>query len=421
MSVIYNISNKMAVLEESNNSQKIALGCFVALVSSALQSLGIVLQRKSHLLVPQDGHGIIYSQHNLNKKKRNMWVCGFFLFIITNILGSLIQITTLPLILLSPLQSIGLIFNSVFGCMLLPDEIFTVKLMVGTVVIFIGAFLVAYNGNFEQTPENGGLEFKIDLLIKKITATSFLMWFVGTFVIVGTLLTVNAWLKWRANNLGKISRRRKMKIRRRIKFIRGINYGIVSGTLTAHTFLFAKSLVDLVIDIITAGDHRVWKILREFNFAPLTLTLLMLAIIAFQLISFNLGLSQVSTAVLYPLCFLVFNFISLINDLTFNSLLKDNLITFKQLLLIVVGLVAVLIGVLIISRHSTESDVKRKSIVESYRSDHQYSLHDLIGSPGYGSTESESGILKKQSPLEFEHDNLLSLISYGSKTLDDQV
>lgn len=119
----------------SESVSSILLGCGVAVVSSALQSLGITLQRKSHLLpihITEDGGdgGItdessqssdsnddnINIYHKNYKLKKNMWLFGFFLFIISNILGSLIQITTLPLIILSPLQSIGLIFNSLLSC-----------------------------------------------------------------------------------------------------------------------------------------------------------------------------------------------------------------------------------------------------------------------------------------------------------------
>ena len=80
------------------------------------------------------------------------------LFIIANVLGSIIQISTLPLIILSPLQSIGLIFNSILSCLLLPGDHFTNKLWVGTGIISLGAIIIAYNGNVNSTPSNSPLK-----------------------------------------------------------------------------------------------------------------------------------------------------------------------------------------------------------------------------------------------------------------------
>ena len=80
------------------------------------------------------------------------------LFIIANVLGSIIQISTLPLIILSPLQSIGLIFNSILSCLLLPGDHFTNKLWVGTGIISLGAIIIAYNGNVNSTPSNSLLK-----------------------------------------------------------------------------------------------------------------------------------------------------------------------------------------------------------------------------------------------------------------------
>lgn len=82
----------------------------------------------------------------------------------------MVQLTTLPLIILSPLQSIGLIFNSIFSCMLLPGEHFTVKLAVGTLVIAIGAFIIAYTGGAStQPPPEMGTDERLKLMLEKFS------------------------------------------------------------------------------------------------------------------------------------------------------------------------------------------------------------------------------------------------------------
>lgn len=340
----------------------IVVGCSVAVVSSAIQSLGITLQRKSHLLPihiteegplddeelrPQDYH------HNVYKRKKNMWLLGFFLFIVSNILGSLIQITTLPLIILSPLQSIGLIFNSLLSCALLPGEVFTWKLGVGTIVISVGAFIIAYNGNATAPPPelNEDVNKRFALILTKLSRPWFLVWFVGTFMIIGVLLLCNWVLTCRKDHLNK-----KLEIRQsrsiirhitKLQFIKGINFGLISGTLTAHTFLFAKSLVDVIFQTIVNESHSLQNITK--NLTPYFLLFVMLAIVGCQLTAFNLGLAQISTAILYPLCFLVYNLINLINDLMFNDLIQKHIMTWGQLLWVGVGLTSVLWGVILIS------------------------------------------------------------------------
>ena len=127
--------------------------------------------------------------------KRNMWLFGFLLFIIANVFGSLIQITTLPLLILSPLQSIGLIFNSIFSCMLLPGEKYTPKLGLGTVTIALGACIVAYQGNTtpvednpKHPPSTGEQDFA--KVVAMLLRRQFFTWFVATFVVMGVIVAI---------------------------------------------------------------------------------------------------------------------------------------------------------------------------------------------------------------------------------------
>lgn len=289
----------------------VLFGCGAAVVSSIVQSLGITLQRKSHI-TPDQCH------QNLNQYK--LWLCGFCLFIAANVLGSLIQISTLPLIILSPLQSVGLISNSILSCVLL-HEPFTWKLGTGTFVISVGAFIIAYNGQVD-VPETS-----LAIVVDHLTRPRFLNWFICTFVFCGALVVLNKFVIIKYRNA---------------RFIQGINYGIVSGTLTAHTFLFAKSIIDVLLQSILSKSNIF------ANFTPYLLLAIMLLIIGLQLTAFNLGLAKISTSVLYPLCFLVFNLFNLINDLIFNQLLPEK-ISYSQLHKVIFGLTSVLCGVVLLS------------------------------------------------------------------------
>lgn len=350
------------MVQDSDGSiSGIILGCSVAIISSAIQSLGITLQRKSHLLTHCIGHNHHYHQ----RYKRNMWFLGFMLFIIANVFGSLIQLTTLPLIILSPLQSIGLIFNAILSCLLLPGEKFTKKLAIGTMVIANGAFVVAFNGNVEPAPEDDNKNKEFKLILEKLTRKSFLGWFMTTYVVIAVLILLNLIISRRKQNLKRLRKRRsrlQTTLLSKYQFTMGINYGLIAGTLTAHTFLFAKSLIDVVIEIILRDKHSFSNIFQSSSFTPYLLLIIMLAIIACQLTAFNLGLTQISTSILYPLCFLVFNLVNLINDLVFNSLLSDHRMTYGQLSMVIFGLIGVLIGVVIISCDSKYGDSGKDDI-----------------------------------------------------------
>ena len=286
-----------------------------------------------------------------------MWYLGFSLFIIANVLGSAIQISTLPLIILSPLQSIGLIFNSIFSCLLLPGENFTTSLWSGTGIIALGACVIAYNGSTNNNTPNEpmpDINENFKLILKKLSGTSFLLWFIGTFVFMGSLLLLNCTYlrkkahEYRQNFTLKDGQNNILVLKfNKTQFWKGINYGIISGTLTAHTFLFAKSIISVIMEtILKEGFSGVFKV---SNIVPYFLLASMLSIIGLQLTAFNLGLAQISTTILYPLCFLVYNLVNLINDLKFNRLLADHKMTYSQFAWIVLGLIAVLCGVLVLS------------------------------------------------------------------------
>lgn len=321
----------------------ILFGFTVAVISSALQSLGITLQRKSYTTQYHPRH---------QKNRRTIWLIGFFLFIFSNIIGSLIQLTTLPLIILSPSQSIGLIFNSIFSCVLLPEERFTKKLTGGTILIALGAFVIALNGATPPVDEGHDAKERFHIIVSKLEKRSFALWFGSTVLMILMLLIVNYFILLRGPDKGINGvRRQKMydNMRMRIRLFKGLNYGIISGTLTAHTFLFAKSLVDVAVQTILNNGHDLKSLFDSKNITPYCLLLIMLLIICFQLTAFNLGLKELSTSILYPLCFLVFNLINLINDLIYNSLLSEGRMSFGCFLFVVFGLLMVFIGVVVIS------------------------------------------------------------------------
>lgn len=411
-------------MAESSHSA-VAIGCSVAVVSSAVQSFGITLQRKSHLLSIDRLHKqsqnqthlssahngtrsganegsnelLLYQHQHIQTRKRNMWYFGFTLFIIANVLGSVVQISTLPLIILSPLQSIGLIFNSIFSCLLLKEDHFTTKLWIGTAIIAVGAFTIAMNGSSGNGGGSGAghlnpsipISERFEKILHRLFFSSFSVWFFGTFVAMFALFFINyIYLNRKLQEANQHRQRYAIKNGKRdillvkfnkYQFWKGINYGIISGTLTAHTFLFAKSIIDVIIESIISRESK--EIFSQPT--PYLLLVAMLMIVGLQLTSFNLGLAHVTTAVLYPLCFLVYNLINLINDVAYNRLLVDHKMSKIQFAWILVGLLAVLVGVLILSLDASFQGAKcqhrdnDERFFEDYPDNNKLSTLDTAG------------------------------------------
>lgn len=123
----------------------LAVGITIGLLASFIQSLGLTIQRKSHLqndLLPFHLRKPDYA--------RPVWLIGFVIYFTFNILGSVFQIGTLPLIILGPLGAISLLWNAILAKILLGDR-FSYHLVFGTLLIGAGAVLI---GVFGVLPDN---------------------------------------------------------------------------------------------------------------------------------------------------------------------------------------------------------------------------------------------------------------------------
>lgn len=75
----------------------------------------------------------------------SLWLLGFGIFISSNILGSLVQIASLPVVILAPLGAVSLLWNAFFARLILGD-VFSPWMILGTVLIAGGAVLIAVFG-----------------------------------------------------------------------------------------------------------------------------------------------------------------------------------------------------------------------------------------------------------------------------------
>lgn len=312
----------------------------VGLLSTSVQSVGLTLQRKSHLLEEEKEDD--YDRRPPYKRRR--WQLGMLMFIVANVVGSTIQITTLPLPVLSTLQASGLVFNSICASIIL-HEPFTRYSFVGTMLVAAGALLIALFGAIAEPSHN------LDQLLALLGRHHFIVWMVMTGVVVVFLLVAN----WALNRLYP-------RATPRLRLVRGMFYGCVSGILSAHSLLIAKSAVELLVRTIVDRHN-------EFDRWQSWMILIGLVVFALtQLYYMHCGLKLVSTSVLYPLVFCVYNIIAIIDGLIYFH--QSERLSGLHAGLIALGTVVLLAGVVCLSWRLEENDEEPLSPVSTKHPGH---------------------------------------------------
>jgi magnesium transporter len=309
-------------MAEPGTGALVALGIIVGLLSTCVQSVGLTLQRKSHMLEDEKED----TGDRRPPYRRRRWQIGMFLFLIANIIGSSIQITTLPLPLLSTLQASGLVFNSILASLLLKEP-WTRRTAYGTVLVAAGAVLISL---FSALPEPS---HNLQQLLVLLHVPAFLVWFNLSLAFALGILVADFTMRKCIPTQKRDSPR--------IRLIRGMSYGLLSGILSAHALLLAKSAVELIVRSV-ADKHNQF---RGYQSWLLLLAFLVLALA--QLYYLHLGLKLISTSILYPFVFCIYNIVAIL----------DGLIYFRQMDrlpvlhagLIALGTVILLSGVLALS------------------------------------------------------------------------
>ena len=223
-----------------------------------------------------------------------------------------------------------------------------------------GAALIAVFGAIGEPAHS--LEQLLDLLVRK----QFVIWMIATFIIVIGTLVLAHFLKYWSNRVHEShihskhdrspsasrskSRRRSLTVAipyavqlrgSRLRLLRGLAYALISGILSAHSLLVAKSAVELLVRTIV--DH-----VNQFNSYQSWLILLALIFFALtQLYYLHLGLRLCSTSVLYPFVFCIYNIIAILDGLIYFH--QTSRLSILHACLIALGTVILLSGVLALS------------------------------------------------------------------------
>lgn len=362
----------LSLMDNINSANAIVLGCTVGVLTLATQSVGLTLQRRSHIQEDEKPPEIPRKP----AYKRHMWQVGLLLFLFSNVVGSSVQITTLPLVILSPLQAVGLVFNSICSSLLL-DEPFTQYAAIGTILVATGALAVAFFGVVPEPHHN--LAELLILLHRK----PFIIWMICTFiVIVGILVLLQISKSWKPS----------IAHPDRLPLLRGMMYGVICGILSAHSLLMAKSAVEIIVRGLT--DH--WMDLKHYQSWVIVGFFLFFAIS--QLYFLNCALHLCSTSVIYPLNFCIYNIVTILNGLIYFEQVSK--LSVLNCWLVALGTLLILLGVLCLSwrlglnddlglphHHHPYSEIEHGSL----NSDTQYTV---LNTPqhNYGSFESSDGM-----------------------------
>ena len=159
-----------------------------------------------------------------------------------------------------------------------------------------GALLIALFGAMSEPAHN------LDQLLTLLAHRQFIIWIISTMVLVIAILVAARFTKAVAAHQGQTPKAR---------LLRGMAYGGVSGILSAHSLLVAKSAVELIVRSIVDHDN-------QFNRVPSWFILLGLISLALsQLYFLHRGLKLCSTSVLYPFVFCVYNIVAIIDGLIY--------------------------------------------------------------------------------------------------------
>lgn len=192
------------------------------------------------------------------------------------------------------LQS-GLVFNSICATLIL-GEPFTRWSFGGTILVCGGAILIAIFGAITEPAHT------LDQLLALLGRRQFVMWMVGQAILVTSIIGG-------AKALKHMNPRNSNSPRMRL--VRGMAYGCISGILSAHSLLMAKSAVELLVRTIVDRQNQ----FNRWESWAILLSLLGLALT--QLYYLHRGLKLCSTSILYPFCFCVYNIIAIMDGLIY--------------------------------------------------------------------------------------------------------
>ncbi|KAI0963585.1 hypothetical protein AcW1_000625 [Taiwanofungus camphoratus] len=389
--------NFMAGDYDGDTQISIPVGITVGLLASFIQSLGLTIQRKSHVLnqsLPEEERRV--------EHRRPLWLLGFAIFISTNLFGSIFQIASLPVVILAPLGAVSLLWNAFFARIILGD-VFSIWMFLGTLLIAGGAILIAVFGTVPEPTHS--LEDLLRLFNRPLFVAYFSL--LGIFTVVCLIITHIAEYSYTrrvslpdvspplsplitptsqpsifttattASHVIEHSERTPLLDRKphshsrskspspsrtisgssllsgkipfipkstRTPLLLASSYASFSGIISGMCLLFAKSGVELLV-LTIGGNNQFWR----WQAWVLILSLGVCALL--QLWYMHKSLILADPTLVCPLSFCLYNLSSILNGLVYFD--QFALLSTTQLIFVIVGISVLLAGVWVVSSPPT--------------------------------------------------------------------
>ncbi|KAJ2927124.1 hypothetical protein H1R20_g9967, partial [Candolleomyces eurysporus] len=383
-----NLTTSLMPFVDPSSPLSIPVGIIIGLLASFVQSLGLTIQRKSHVIeqsLPEHRRRV--------EHRRPLWLLGFAIFISSNLLGSLVQIASLPVVILAPLGAVSLLWNAFFARLILGD-VFSPWMILGTILIAGGAILIAVFGIVPEPTRS--LEDLLELFRRPAFAAYFSTL---AFVVVVSLALTHITEFTLARRLAELTPEdddslvltpssntidlpqtngsstlaadaaddqavgtatertpllhdskakaieasatdATLQSLNRRRLLVAISYASFSGILSGMCLIFAKSGVELLL-LTLAGSNQFWR----WEAWVLLLGLGILALL--QLWYLHKALILADPTLVCPSAFCFYNLSSIVNGLVYYN--QISLIKPLHLGLVVVGIVVLLGGVWVVS------------------------------------------------------------------------
>ena len=256
----------------------------------------------------------------------------------------------------------------------------------------------------------------LDQLLALLKRRQFILWMIAQAMLVVAIVAGAKALKymnpWTNNSP-------------RMRLYRGMAYGAVSGILSAHSLLVAKSAVELLVRTIVDRHN-------EFDrWQSWTILLGLLTLALTQLYYLHRGLKLCSTSILYPFVFCVYNIIAILDGLIYFdqssrlSVLHALFVSYRcstlsriiRLLIrlqIALGTMILLVGVLALSWRLNNDSATRPSVSQNTLTPGMGFVDDDIDSEAEGNNpksqaDEEANLANgRESPLHNHHPHRIS-------------
>ncbi|KZT30582.1 hypothetical protein NEOLEDRAFT_1082700 [Neolentinus lepideus HHB14362 ss-1] len=370
----------MHAAEHGDPTISIPAGIVIGLLASCVQSLGLTIQRKSHVL----NQALPESEQRV-EHRRPLWLLGFAVFVSSNILGSLFQIASLPVVILAPLGAVSLLWNAFFARFLLGD-VFSPWMVLGTLLIAGGAVLIAVFGIVPEPTHS------LEDLLRLFRRPAFVAYFSILGLVVVLCLGITHIVEYSYTRRRRrialpetpplsptllptdpvttqvvtertplVDRKRasssrssaspspsrspppKSKADERTATLLAVSYASMSGILSGMCLIFAKSGVELLV-LTVKGDNQFWR----WESWMLLLGLAVFALL--QLWYLHKSLVLADPTLVCPLAFCFYNLSSIINGLVYYD--QFSLLSVLQLWLVSLGIIVLLAGVWVVSMYA---------------------------------------------------------------------